>query len=97
MFYRVSVRYNIVQEIRQQANLGNNDILLNTNLEAGRQLTRNFQRFGHIDAEYIFDDFERTKAFAAMCMDFIHKLITHRTAEIEKLDRRQNYIADQSV
>ena len=94
MFYRVAVRNNIVEEIRHQRLLAENQQLLHTNLEAGALLAQNFQQFGCIDSDYFFDDSERAKTFASMCLDFIKKLIDSRMASIDRLDHDQEYIAE---
>ena len=94
MFYKVVVRKNLIEEIRHQRLLVEDQQLLHTNLEAGASLAQNFQQFGCIDSDYFFDDSERAKAFASMCMDFMNKLIDSRMASIDRLDHDQEYIAE---
>ncbi len=94
MFYKVVVRKNLIEEIRHQRLLAEDQQLLLTNLEAGASLAQNFQQFGCIDSDYFFDDSECAKAFASMCMDFMNKLIDSRMASIDRLDHDQEYIAE---
>ena len=94
MFYRVVVRKNLIEEIRHQRLLAEDQQLLHTNLEAGASLAQNFQQFGCIDSDYFFDDSERAKIFASMCLDFMKKLIDSRMASIDRLDHDQEYIAE---
>ena len=94
MFYRVVVRKNLIEEIRHQRLLAEDQQLLRTNLEAGTSLAQNFQQFGCIDSDYFFDDSERAKIFASMCLDFMKKLIDSRKASIDRLDHNQEYIAE---
>ena len=94
MFYRVVVRKNLIEEIRHQCLLAENQQLLHTNLEAGASLAQNFQQFGCIDSDYFFDDSERAKTFASMCLDFMKKLIDSRMASIDRLNHNQEYMAD---
>ena len=88
------MRRNLVEEIRHQQLLSDAQSLLKTNLEAGTLLSQNFRQTGCVDGEYCFDDSERAKIFASVCMDFIAKLIESQSARIERLNHNEEYIAD---
>ncbi|MDE0309334.1 MAG: hypothetical protein OXI60_05820 [Acidiferrobacterales bacterium] len=94
MYYRVVVRHNLVEEIRHQQSLSERQSLLHSNLEAGTLLSQNFRQTGCIDGEYCFDDSQRAKLFASVCMDFISKLLDSRSARIECLNHDEEYLAD---
>ena len=93
MYYRVIVRHNLVEEIRHQQSLAESQTLLKSNLEAGTMLSQIFRQTGCIDGEYCFDDSQRAKLFASVCMDFVMKLLESRTARIERLNHDEEYIA----
>ncbi len=88
------MRHNLVEEIRHQQSLSETQSLLKTNLEAGTLLSQTFRQTGCIDGEYCFDDSERAKLFASVCMDFIAKLIESRSTRIERLNHNEEYVAD---
>ena len=94
MYYRVAVRHNLVEEIRHQSHLSDNQSLLKSNLEAGTLLSQNFRETGCVDGEYFFDDSERAKLFASVCMDFVAKLIGKRISQIDQLNHNEEYVAD---
>ena len=94
MYYRVVVRHNLVEAVRRQKNLGENQTLLVTNLDAGAELSRNNQQNACIDGDYWFDDFEQAKAFASICMDFVNKVLEKRLDAIDRLEFDSEYFAD---
>ena len=75
MYFNVVVRHNLVEQIQRLDNLNGNQTVLKSNLEAGTLLSENFQANDCIDGEYCFDDAERAKSFASVCMDFTKKLL----------------------
>lgn len=88
------MRHNLVEAIRHQQSLSETQSLLQSNLEAGTLLSQNFRQTGCIDGEYCFDDSERAKLFASVCMDFISKLLESRSVRIERLNHNEEYLAD---
>ena len=94
MYYRVRVRHNLVEEIRHQESLADPQNLLESNLEAGTLLSQNFRQSGSVDGDYLFNDFERAKLFASVCMDFVMKLLESRVSRIDRLNHDEEYIAD---
>ncbi len=93
MYSIVIVRHNLVEEIRYEDSLKGQAALLRTNLEAGSLLSQNFQRQGCIDGDYWFDDPERSKVFASICMDFVKKLLEKRIEIIDQLSQEEEYVA----
>ena len=93
MFHLVSVRQNLVEEVSRRHCLVENQSLLKTNLEAGVLLSQKFRETGCIDGDYWFDDAQRAKMFASVCMDFIMKLIRSRADAIEQLNHQDDFIA----
>ena len=93
MLSLVVVRHNLVEEIRHDVTAEGNTPLLRTNLEAGTLLSENYRTNGCIDGEYWFDDLERSKAFAEICMDFVKKVIDTRIEQISRLSQQEEYIA----
>ena len=93
MLSLVVVRHNLVEEIRHDITGEGSTPLLRTNLEAGTLLSENYRTNGCIDGEYWFDDLERSKAFAEICMDFVKKLLDARIEQIGQLSQQEEYIA----
>ena len=93
MLSLVVVRHNLVEEIRHDVTTEGNIPLLRTNLEAGTLLSENYRTNGCIDGEYWFDDLERSKVFAEICMDFVKKLLDARIEQIGQLSQQEEYIA----
>jgi len=93
MYFAVEVRHNIVQAIRRLDALSDDQRVLHTNLDSGTELSRIYRETGSIDSQYVFDDFERAKAFASISMDFVKKLIDHRAEQIERLESGDEFSA----
>ncbi len=93
MYYVVLVRHNLVEQIQCQDDLSNQQTALKTNLDAGTLLSENFQQNECIDGEYWFDDAERAKSFASVCMDFTRKLLQSRLDRIDKLNSGEEFVA----
>ncbi len=93
MYFNVVVRHNLVEEIRRMEHLSDNQSVLKTNLDAGTLLAENFQANQCVDGEYFFDDAERAKSFASVCMDFTMKLLQARLGQIDKLNSGEEFSA----
>ena len=93
MYICVSVRHNLVKQIQHQNDLNKDQPVLKTNLEAGTLLSKNFQANDCIDGDYYFDDAERAKTFASVCMDFTQKLLQSRLDRIESLNSGEEFTA----
>ncbi len=93
MYFNVVVRHNLVEQIQRLDNLNGNQTVLKSNLEAGTLLSENFQANDCIDGEYCFDDAERAKSFASVCMDFTKKLLQSRLDRIDRLNSGEEFIA----
>lgn len=93
MFFNVIVRHNLVEEIRRLDEPVANQVVLQTNLDAGTLLSENYQTDKCIDGEYCFDDAERAKAFASVCMNFTKQLLHSRLERIDDLNSGEEFIA----
>lgn len=93
MYYIVNVHHNLVEQIKCQDDLSDQQTLLKTNLDAGTLLSENFQANECIDGEYCFDDAERAKTFASVCMDFTRKLLQSRLDRIDMLNSGEEFFA----
>ena len=93
MYFIVIVQHNLVEQIQRRDTLSNQQALLQTNLEASALLSDNFRVNKCIDGEYCFDDAERAKSFASVCMDFMKKLVLNRLERIDKLNSGEQFIA----
>ncbi len=93
MYFVVGVRHNLVEQIRCCDDLIKQQIILKSNLDAGSLLAENFQTNGCIDGEYCFDDAERAKIFASVCMDFTKKLLQSRLERIDNLNSGEEFVA----
>jgi hypothetical protein len=82
--FRVRVRHNIVSSIGP---IPRHDGLHipETTLEVSTQLARNHRARGCIDGDYYFENAERAKHFAALCQDFVKKLIDKTMADLERV------------
>lgn len=85
--------HNLVEEISGQPASFQVDHVLKTNLDAGTLLAQNHQTNGCIDGVYYFDDAERAKTFASICMDFVKKKIDGRLNQIDRLNYSEDYFA----
>jgi hypothetical protein len=56
-----------------------------TPLEVGTQLAENNRANGCIDGRYYFDDTQRARTFAALCLEFTRALVEKRLAVINSL------------
>ena len=56
-----------------------------TPLEVSTELAENNRRNGRIDGRYYFQDTQRARIFASLCLEFIKALVDKRLAAINSL------------
>ena len=88
--YRVTVAHNLVQAIDKLQDSDSVQVA-RTNLEAGEAMAQNNQQHGCLDGSYYFDDPERARHFALLCMDFVKRVIEERDEVIQSLDTGDEY------
>lgn len=82
--YVVVVRHNVVCAIeRAQPEPGVR--IPATPLEVSTQLAANFRDLGCIDGRYHFDDPQRARIFASLCLEFTKALVEKRLEAVERL------------
>jgi hypothetical protein len=88
----VEVRHNLVTSIKRAAD---HDVSPppKTKLEIGTQLAENFQCNGCIDGQYRFENEQRARIFAALCLEFTQALVTRRLEAVRKLHSGDEYNA----
>ena len=82
--YVVVVKHNVVVAIERQPDPLPGPIL-KTPLEAGTQVAENNRANGCIDGRYHFDDTQRARIFASLCLEFTKALVEKRLAAIDAL------------
>lgn len=88
--YRVTVAHNLVQAIEKLQDADGVQVA-RTNLEAGELMAQNNQQNGCLDGSYYFDEPERARHFALLCLDFVKRLIEKREEGIRDLDTGDEY------
>jgi hypothetical protein len=92
--YVVVVRNNVVCAIERSTAAAPVSIP-QTPLEVATELATNNRVNGCIDGRYRFDDTQRAKIFAALCLEFTRAVVERRLAAIEALPvGRAEYRAD---
>jgi hypothetical protein len=86
----VEVRHNLVSSIKRET-LREDSPPPKTKLETGTQLAENFQRNGCIDGRYRFENEQRARIFATLCLEFTQALIARRLDEVRKLHSGDEY------
>lgn len=90
--YVVVVRHNLVTALRREASL--TDVAVpQTKLEVGTQLAENYRQHGCIDGDYLFDNPQRAKIFAVLCLEFTQALVAKRLERLQKLPAATEYDA----
>ena len=82
--YVVVVKHNVVVAIERLPDPSPGPIL-KTPLEAGTQVAENNRANGCIDGRYYFDDTQRARIFASLCLEFTRALVERRLAVINSL------------
>jgi hypothetical protein len=83
-FYVVVVEKNIVQAI-ERSTLPPAEPVPRTPLEVSAQLAANNRLHGCIDGRYYFEDSQRARIFAELCLEYTRALVEKRLAVINKL------------
>jgi hypothetical protein len=80
----VVVKNNVVGAIERSSDLPTEPIA-KTPLEVGTQLATNYRLNGCIDGRYFFEETQRAKVFASLCLEFTKALVEKRLAQINAL------------
>jgi len=90
--YVVIVQHNLVTEVRRE--IRTTEITVpGTKLEVGTQLADNYRSHGCIDGHYYFDNLQRARIFATLCLEFTQALVEKRLGAIEQLTGDADYSA----
>ncbi len=90
--YVVVVEHNVVSAIRKLPE-GTVVPVPQTKLEVGTELADNYRNQGCIDGQYYFDNSQRAKIFASLCLEFTRALIQKRLDAIKLLKGDSDYSA----
>ena len=90
--YVVVVRHNIVTALEQVPD-GTDAPVAKTTLEIGTQLAENYRVSGCIDGRYLFDNAQRARVFAVLCLEFVHALVNKRLEAVKALAAGAEYHA----
>ncbi|MDQ6825369.1 MAG: hypothetical protein M3007_07900 [Candidatus Eremiobacteraeota bacterium] len=82
--YVVVVKHNIVTALKRIAENANTSVPP-TKLEIGTRLAENYRIDGCIDGEYYFDNAQRAKIFATLCLEFTRALVDKRIDVVKAL------------
>ena len=93
--YAVVVRHNVVTALEQAA--GVDAPVPQTKLEIGTQLADNYRVSGCIDGRYLFDNAQRARIFAVLCLEFTRALVDKRLQTINALEAGAEYHAPENV
>ena len=90
--YVVVVQHNLVTAVRKQADAAE-VVVPQTKLEVGTQLADNYRRHGCIDGNYYFDNAQRARIFATLCLEFTKALVEKRLDAVKVLTAETEYCA----
>jgi hypothetical protein len=82
--YVVVVKHNIVSALERVAENANTSVP-QAKLEIGTRLAKNYRLNGCIDGEYHFDNAQRAKIFATLCLEFTRALVDKRIDIVKAL------------
>jgi hypothetical protein len=82
--YVVVVKHNMVTALERAAASVNVPVP-QTKLEIGTRLAENYRANGCIDGEYYFDNAQRAKIFATLCLEFTRALVDKRLEVLKAL------------
>ena len=82
--YVVVVKHNIVAALERVADSATTSVP-ETKLEIGTRLAENYRVNGCIDGEYPFDNAQRAKIFATLCLEFTRALVDKRIDIVKAL------------
>jgi hypothetical protein len=90
--YVVVVEHNIVTALEQVTD-GTDTPVAQTKLEIGTQLAENNRINGCIDGRYCFDNPQRARIFAILCLEFTRALVDKRLEAVKALPTGAAYHA----
>jgi hypothetical protein len=90
--YVVVVQHNLVTEVRKESDAVG-IVVPQTKLEVGTQLADNYRVHGCIDGNYYFDNPQRARIFATLCLEFTRGLIEKRLDAVKQLSGDAEYRA----
>jgi hypothetical protein len=93
--YAVVVRNNIVAAL-EQVPAGTDTPVPQTKLEIGTQLAENYRVNGCIDGRYLFEDAQRARIFAVLCLEFTRALVEKRLEAVRSLATGAEYRAPEN-
>lgn len=88
----VVVRHNVVTALEQMPD-GTDTPVPQTKLEIGTQLAENYRANGCLDGRYLFDNGQRARIFAELCLEFVRALVDKRLAAVKSLATGAEYHA----
>ena len=90
--YVVAVEHNLVKAVYKLPD-GVAVSIPETKLEVGTELANNFRMHGCIDGHYHFDNAQRARVFATLCLEFTKALVDKRLEAIKLLKADGEYRA----
>lgn len=82
--YVVVVEHNLVKAIERLSEVPDRPVP-GTPLEVSTELANNSRLNGCIDGRYYFDDTQRARTFASLCLEFTKAMVEKRLADVNKL------------
>jgi hypothetical protein len=82
--YVVVVKHNMVTALERLTE-GTDTSVPQTKLEIGTRLAENYRVNGCIDGQYHFDNAQRAKIFATLCLEFTRALVDKRLDVVQAL------------
>lgn len=90
--YVVVVAHNVVTALKRVSESADISVP-QTKLEVGTRLAENYRVAGCIDGEYFFDNAQRARIFATLCLEFARALIDKRLEVVKALATGAEYDA----
>ena len=90
--YVVVVEHNVVMAVRRLP-VGATVPVPETKLEVGTELASNYRAQGCIDGCYHFDNPQRARVFATLCLEFTRALVDKRLDALKRLAADGEYLA----
>ena len=91
--YVVIVEHNVVTAVRKETDAAG-IVIPPTKLEVGTQLADNYKAFGCIDGRYYFENAQRARIFAELCLEFTKALVERRLDAVRALKADEPYHAN---
>jgi hypothetical protein len=90
--YVVVVEHNLVTAVHKLPE-GSVAAIPETKLEIGTELANNYRTHGCIDGRYHFENAQRARVFATLCLEFARALVDKRLDAIKSLTADSDYRA----